>query len=65
MEKGKNCLKFRYERACPEDFNVSVQFDVPSDMDIYDFHDFCKRFAAVLGFQQDNIEEVFGETTYT
>jgi len=44
---------------------VSVQFDVPSDMNIYDFHDFCKRFAAVLGFQQDDIEEVFGETTYT
>lgn len=53
-------VQFRY--TCEGEQDVSVKFIATSDtVDIYDFHDFCKRFAAVVGYSGSQIEEVFGE----
>ena len=38
-----------------------LSFSVHDDMDLFELHSLCKRFAAILGFCEGAIEEVFGE----
>ena len=45
--------------------NISLEFTVDDDeMNCYKFHDFCKRFAAAIGYLPSTIEKCFGETNY-
>lgn len=42
---------------------TSVSFEIDEDeYNLWKLHDFCKRFAAALGFAEKNIEDAFGET---
>lgn len=45
--------------------NTSLSFSIDTDkMNLYKFHDMCKRFALALTYSPEQVEEIFGETIY-
>ena len=45
--------------------NIDLEFTVDEDnINCYNFHDYCKRFAAAIGYMPSTIEKVFGPTQY-
>jgi hypothetical protein len=41
---------------------MSVSFDMPDDMNIYEFKIMCVRLASSLGYHPSSIKNAFGET---
>jgi hypothetical protein len=41
---------------------MSVSFDMPDDMNIYEFKIMCVRLASSLGYHPNSIKSAFGET---
>ena len=45
----------------PDDYeNVSMTIECSEDIDLYEFKDFCKRFAAAMSYTPESINRVFG-----
>lgn len=42
----------------------TISFDVPDDMNIYEFKIICVRLASSMGYHQNSIHKVFGDTDY-
>lgn len=61
-EEKLNTVSFSFY---PIDHNffhdIYLNFSVHEDMDIYELHRLCKRFALVLGYSEDCVERVFRE----
>ena len=56
--EDKPFVQFKYK--APEEPVVAVQFTSTNEaINIWEFHDFCKRFAAAVGYSESRIEEVF------
>lgn len=45
------------ERDCRE-ANI-ITFEIPDDMDIYEFKIICKRLAYALGYQHSSVQKIF------
>lgn len=43
---------------------MNISFDVPDDMNIYEFKIMCVRLASSIGYHQNSINKVFGDTEY-
>jgi hypothetical protein len=41
---------------------MSISFDMPDDMNIYEFKIMCVRLASSIGYQSKSIKSAFGET---
>ena len=41
---------------------MSISFDMPDDMNIYEFKIMCVRLASSIGYQPNSINRAFGET---
>ena len=41
---------------------MHVSFDMPDDMNIYEFKIMCVRLASSIGYQPNSIKRAFGET---
>ena len=41
---------------------MSISFDMPDDMNIYEFKIMCVRLASSIGYQPKSIKRAFGET---
>lgn len=41
---------------------MNISFDMPDDMDIYEFKIMCVRMASAMGYHTDSIKRAFGET---
>lgn len=39
---------------------VKIEFDVPEDMNIYEFKNSCIRLALALGYNPNHIKDTFG-----
>jgi len=51
-------LEYRtYERDCRE--ASVITFDVPEDMDVYEYKLICKRLAYALGYSHSSIQNIF------
>lgn len=63
MEKNEICIEFTQWN--PDGTKTALEFIENDDvMDIFYFHDLCKRFAAAVGYANSSIEKAFGETKY-
>ena len=61
----ENEVRIEFTQWNPDDTRVELSFTENNDeMDVYHFHDFCKRFAAAVGYTDVSIEKAFGETKY-
>lgn len=59
----KNEIRIDFSQWEPDESCVELSFVENDDnMDIFRFHDYCKRFAAAVGYTNSSIEKVFGET---
>lgn len=63
MDKPR--IEFNFYPANDDDnYNyISLTYEC-NTLHIREFHDFCKRFAAALGYEAASIEEYFGETVH-
>jgi hypothetical protein len=43
---------------------MNISFDVPDDMNIYEFKIMCVRLASSIGYHQNSINKAFGDTEY-
>lgn len=43
---------------------MNISFDVPDDMNIYEFKIMCVRLASAMGYHANSINKVFGELDY-
>lgn len=49
----------------PDGTRVELSFhENEDDMDVYHFHDFCRRFAAAVGYLESSINDAFGQVKY-
>lgn len=42
----------------------NIRFDVPDDMNIYEYKIMCVRLAHAMGYHYNSVKKVFGETDY-
>jgi hypothetical protein len=42
----------------------NISFDVPDDMNIYEFKIMCVRLASSIGYHSNSIYKAFGDTDY-
>lgn len=49
----------------PDGTKIELEFvENDDELDVFHFHDLCKRFAAAVGYMDGSIEKAFGETKY-
>jgi hypothetical protein len=42
----------------------NIRFDVPDDMNIYEYKIMCVRLAHAMGYHHNSVKKVFGELDY-
>lgn len=52
--------KYIFAKVSPDNKELAIQFQVPSDVTIAELLYMCKRFAYTLGYGEAGIEEYFG-----
>ena len=55
---SENTLTFQYWPADTYP-RMEVNFNFVKDMNIWDYKEFCRRFAVVMGFPEGDIQEAF------
>ena len=63
--KKENEVQIEFTQWNPDGTRVELTFTEDEDeLDVFRFHDICKRFAAAVGYMDSSIEKAFGETKY-
>ena len=58
-------VQIEFTQWNPDGTRVELNFTEDEDeMDIFRFHDLCRRFAAAAGYMENSINEAFGEVKY-
>ena len=56
-------LSYKSEEPLNREAN-NISFDVPDDMNIFEFKIMCVRMASAMGYTDTTIKKAFGDTEY-
>lgn len=56
-------LSYKSEEPLNREAN-NISFDVPDDMNIFEFKIMCVRMASAMGYTDTTIKKAFGDTDY-